>query len=88
MVVKAVVRIVTIKELIVYDSDGPYVTLYTVWFTLEKFRGHSHSGAQNGISQVRILEDLGETQIGNLCHTVVQEDVCSFKVSVNCANLM
>jgi hypothetical protein len=50
---------------------------------LKDLRGHVERRAEHGFGPALLVEDFGESKIGDLDNTVVSEDICQFEVPVD-----
>lgn len=70
------------KHPVVADTERVHVCLVAVFEVVEHLRGHVQRGAEHGLSEVVLAEDLAEAEICDFGDSVVAEDIGEFEISV------
>jgi len=68
------------KHPVVADTERVHVCLVAVFEVVEHLWGHVQRGAQHGLSEIVLAEDLAETEVCNFGDSIVAENIGQLQV--------
>ena len=71
------------RQSTIYQPAYKHKYLESIWFFSHDFRRHGGDGPQSGLFELILYNLFREPKISNFIHSIMRQNILSFKISVN-----